>query len=104
MGSSVCEAPMKDPCVTADVEHKHNAEIPMLCASTFTQFVGPGSDEAALIDDITQPPMKKSSEKTNGSVLVVRSAANAPAVYSYMTRISTSKSGLRSSLSLRSRA
>jgi|TARA_R110002003_G_scaffold52_10_gene4408 hypothetical protein len=82
MASSVWEAPIKDPMMIVVVTHRYSADIAMLCASTLTQFVGPGSDAAALMSDMIQPPMKNSSASTTGKVRVCRSAASEPAVSS----------------------
>jgi hypothetical protein len=86
---------MKEASTTVDVTQRYNAEIAMLCASTLTQLVGFGSDDAALIRDMTQPPMKKSSASTTGSVRVCRSAASDAAVSSYTCRISSLKLAFR---------
>lgn len=66
---------MIEPIPTADVTHKYSAEIAIDWASTFTQFAGLGSDDAAFSKDIIQPAMKKVSANATGSVFVCRSAA-----------------------------
>jgi hypothetical protein len=93
--SSVWEAPMREANTTVDVTQRYNADIAILCASTLTQLVGFGSEDAALIRDMTQPPMKKVSASTTGSVRVCRSAASEAAVSSYICRISLLKSTSR---------
>jgi hypothetical protein len=75
MEFSVCEAPITAPIPTADVTHKYSAENAMEWASTFTQFVGLGSDAAAFNKDMIHPATKKTSAIATGSVLVCLSAA-----------------------------
>lgn len=75
MESSVCDAPISAETTTVEVTQRNKAEMATLCASMFTQLFGPGSEEAALTSEMTQPPMKNSSASTTGSVFVCRSAA-----------------------------
>jgi hypothetical protein len=61
---------MTEATTTADATHRYNPEKATLCTSIFDQLVGLGSDKAAFIRAITQPPMKKVSARVTGSVFV----------------------------------
>lgn len=88
MELSVCDAPMTDPMTTVEVTHKYRAENATEWTSTPAQLVGPGSDDAAFISAIIQPPINITSAKTTGRDLVARSAAKEYAVSSYRFRSS----------------
>jgi hypothetical protein len=84
---------MTEPMTTADVTQRYNPEKAMLCISTLGQFVGLGSDDAALVNAMSQPPIKKISAVRAGRNLVWRSAARQLAVSSYIWRMLCSKLG-----------
>jgi hypothetical protein len=79
---SVCEAPIREPSTTAEVIQRYMPEKATLCTSTLGQLFELGSDEAALMRAMSQPPMKNISATNTGRDLVALSAAKQFAVSS----------------------